>query len=268
MSRENFESCLDFVFEREGGYVDDPHDPGGATNMGITLATLAAWRGRAVTKGEVRGLSRAETAAIYQDRYWRPVGGDALPTGLDLFAFDTGVHSGPKTAIRLLQRGLGGIDADGRLGRQTLAAAARADGPAAIRRACAARLAYMHGLRNWSRNQNGWTKRVALLEARATRMWLETAGHDPAPLLGAEAKRTEKANATRDAQAAGSSGAAATAIAGAVTLLPDRIALAITALVVLALGCVIWRLLRGHLHDVARRAAFTAEGRLLASRRA
>ena len=51
MTEQNFGACLDFVFEREGGYVDDPHDPGGATNMGITLATLAAWRGREVTQG-------------------------------------------------------------------------------------------------------------------------------------------------------------------------------------------------------------------------
>ena len=57
MSRGNLDACLDFVFEREGGYVDDPDDPGGATNMGITLATLAAWRGREVSKAEVRALS-------------------------------------------------------------------------------------------------------------------------------------------------------------------------------------------------------------------
>ena len=54
MAAGNFALALALVLESEGGYVDDPRDPGGATNLGITRATLARWRGRDVSKAEVR----------------------------------------------------------------------------------------------------------------------------------------------------------------------------------------------------------------------
>ena len=60
MAAENFARALDLVLRHEGGYVDHPRDPGGATNRGITIATLSIWRGKQVTKQDVRDLSLAE----------------------------------------------------------------------------------------------------------------------------------------------------------------------------------------------------------------
>jgi len=78
MAAGNFALALALVLESEGGYVDDPRDPGGATNLGITRATLARWRGRVVSKADVRQLGRAEAAAIYRALFWDKIRGDDL----------------------------------------------------------------------------------------------------------------------------------------------------------------------------------------------
>ena len=65
MADQNLDVCLAFVFAEEGGYTDDPMDPGGATNLGITLDELSRWRHTAVTKDDVRNLQKPEATAIY-----------------------------------------------------------------------------------------------------------------------------------------------------------------------------------------------------------
>jgi len=66
-----FDWAVEEILKWEGGYVDHPQDPGGATNMGITRNTLADWRGRPVSKEEVKELSESEAKDIYFKRYWR-----------------------------------------------------------------------------------------------------------------------------------------------------------------------------------------------------
>jgi lysozyme family protein len=128
------DAILDEVIRREGGYVDHPHDRGGPTNFGITMRTLAAWRGRPVTRDEVRDLTEAEARAIYQRQYLSRPGfdqiADPLLRGL---LVDYGVHSGPMRAISDLQRAAC-VTVDGVIGPQTLAAVA-AVGAEPIRRA-------------------------------------------------------------------------------------------------------------------------------------
>jgi len=128
------DAILDEVIRREGGYVDHPHDRGGPTNFGITMRTLAAWRGRPVTRDEVRDLTEDEARAIYQRQYLSRPGfdqiADPLLRGL---LVDYGVHSGPMRAISDLQRAAR-VTVDGVIGPQTLAAVA-AVGAESIRRA-------------------------------------------------------------------------------------------------------------------------------------
>lgn len=164
MSR--FAACLDHVLAHEGGYVDHPRDPGGATHHGITRRTLALWRGRPVSKAEVRALTRVDVAPIYRARYWDAVRGDALPPGVDLCVFDHAVNAGPRTAITSLQRTLG-TAADGRIGPATLAAAHAAPARALIRALCRRRLALLGRLPIWPTFGRGWTRRVAAIEAAA-----------------------------------------------------------------------------------------------------
>lgn len=167
--KANFDACMAEVFRHEGGYVDHPKDPGGATNMGITHKTLAAWRGKPVTKADVKALTKAEAAAIYAARYWKAVCGDDLPRGLDLVAFDAAVNAGPARGARFLQSGLG-VTPDGKIGPQTLAAARAAYAPAAIQRAIAFRLAFHRSLKTWPTFGAGWTKRIAAVEKVALAM--------------------------------------------------------------------------------------------------
>ena len=102
-----FADCLSIILESEGGFVDDPQDPGGATNLGVTLATLAGFRRRPVTVADVRALTVADVAPIYQADYWNVAHCGDCPAGLDLMIFDEAVNQGPGRAIRSLQRVIG-----------------------------------------------------------------------------------------------------------------------------------------------------------------
>lgn len=118
----------------EGGYVNDPADPGGPTNRGVTLATLRRLRldvtgdGRA-DMADLRALSVDQAAEVFLRAYFRDPGLDRLPLALQGTVFDCYVHSGAQ-AVRLLQKLLTRMGfacaADGRIGPATLAAAERA----------------------------------------------------------------------------------------------------------------------------------------------
>jgi lysozyme family protein len=79
----NFDQCLSMVLKHEGGFVDHPKDPGGATNMGVTLGTYEQWVGRSVTVEEMKALAFDDVAPIYRKNYWDRVRGDDLPSGVD-----------------------------------------------------------------------------------------------------------------------------------------------------------------------------------------
>lgn len=207
MARENFTACLAHVFKFEGGYVDHPRDPGGATNMGITHRTLAAHRRTSVSKQDVRDLTKAEAGEIYKQRYWFPVKGGDLPYGMDLVAFDGGVNSGPSRGAKWLQRALG-VKADGAVGAKTLAAALNApDGVKVIQRACAARMGFLKALGTWSTFGRGWSRRVASVEAEAVAMHTRDAS-----VVAKQVKPAKRTAAQQDAAAAGSGGGGAATV--------------------------------------------------------
>jgi lysozyme family protein len=164
-----FAACVAEVLRHEGGFVHHPRDPGGATNRGITLATLSDWRGRTVTVAEVQALTEKEAREIYRARYWNAVQGDALPAGVDLAVFDFAVNSGPGRAARSLQWQLA-VPADGAIGPQTLAAARKVDAARLASGLCRARLAWLRGLPTWDAFGKGWTSRVVEVERAAMSM--------------------------------------------------------------------------------------------------
>jgi len=176
MARQNFDRSLALVLAFEGGYADHPADPGGATNLGITRAVLAEWRGRPVSKEEVRALTRQEAAAIYRRRYWEAVGGDELPAGIDVAVFDYAVNSGVDRASRALQ-GVLGVPRDGIVGVETVKAARAMPAAEVIRRLCAARRGFLERLRIFAVFGRGWLARVRRLESFA----LALAGETPSP---------------------------------------------------------------------------------------
>src|SRR5690554_3243462 len=108
MARETFEPALALVLAHEGGYVDHPDDPGGATNKGITQRVYDAWRtSRGRHPRSVAAIRDEEVRAIYREQYWDAVRGDDLPAGIDYCTFDAAVNSGPAQAARWLQRAVG-----------------------------------------------------------------------------------------------------------------------------------------------------------------
>jgi lysozyme family protein len=121
MSR--FDECLRFVLKAEGGFVDHPSDPGGATNKGVTQEVYDNYRERTnQNRNSVRFISDEEVANIYRDSYWKQIKGDSLPRGIDLVTFDAAVNHGVRQAIKFLQRALG-VDDDGLIGPMTIGAA-------------------------------------------------------------------------------------------------------------------------------------------------
>jgi lysozyme family protein len=174
VAEEQFERCLAQVLRHEGGFADHPDDPGGATNMGITRQTLAAWRGvtpvAALPVAAVRNLSGAEAAQIYRAKYWAPVGAATLPVGLDLALFDFAVHSGPSRAVKTLQAELG-VGRDGILGPVTLKAleqrVARVGADELIDALCGRRLQFLAELSTFAVFGKGWTARVAAIRQTA-----------------------------------------------------------------------------------------------------
>ena len=162
--KSNFDKSMRQILQHEGGYVDHPKDPGGATNLGITKATLEKFRGRSVTKQEVRNLTVSEAIDIYRANYANVVAYDDLPSGLDHVTLDPAINSGPSRGIRWLQSAIG-AKADGRMGNETLKAARNANAPKAIKKACAIRMGFLRGLRTWGTFGKGWSRRVAEVEA-------------------------------------------------------------------------------------------------------
>ncbi|HOA36648.1 MAG TPA: glycosyl hydrolase 108 family protein [Bacillota bacterium] len=121
-----------FILAAEGGYVDHPSDPGGATNYGITTATLKQARKQMTGLPEhVRDLTTEQALKIYDAFYWKPAGCDKLPSPIDLLVFDGAVNCGVRQGVKFLQEALNVINedkdqlvTDGIIGKKTLAAVA------------------------------------------------------------------------------------------------------------------------------------------------
>jgi len=158
-----FDICLAFTLREEGGYVDDPADPGGATNMGITLATYREWSDDPhLGDVQVKDLTLKTASAIYRALYWNPLRADALPPGVDLSVFDMGVNAGIWRSPRLLQHALGftGEEVDGAIGPETLAAAGRFDARTLVNELADRQTAYYRSLANFPIFGTGWLRRT------------------------------------------------------------------------------------------------------------
>ena len=167
-----FQQCLAETLALEGGYSNDPHDPGGPTQSGITQRVYDAYRSnKGLPRRHVSTLQPAERDEIYWLNYWLPSHAGTLPPGLDLAVWDFAVNSGPGRAIKVLQRVLG-VTADGHFGQLTEAAARRSDLPRLIAAYVEARREFLRALPTFWRFGNGWMARCARIEAGA----LEAAG--------------------------------------------------------------------------------------------
>lgn len=173
--RANWKKSIEHVGISEGGYVNDPVDPGGETNWGISDRRDGKMDGKADLDSDgigdvrMRDLTKDQANKVYKRDYWDAINGDKLPSGLDLVAFDGAVNSGVSRGAKWVQRALG-VKQDGRIGPATLKAAKEADIEQAIRDACMYRLLFLQGLKTWWKYKNGWTARVKSVESAALEM--------------------------------------------------------------------------------------------------
>jgi lysozyme family protein len=170
----DFDAALQFVLAREGGYVNDPDDPGGATNLGITQRVFDLWRDKhSNPRTSVRHITHMEAAGIYRKEYWEPVRGDELPAPIALSLFDFAVNAGVGRAVETLQEVLK-VAADGKFGPVTLAAVKAHDPKSLALSLCEARMAFYRGVirrRPASKKYlHGWINRVNALRAEIEKL--------------------------------------------------------------------------------------------------
>ncbi len=146
----DFDTAFDRLIGNEGGYVNNPNDPGGETNWGIAK--------RSYPNIDIANLTKEQAKAIYLRDFWTPLG-DAHPA-IKFQAFDFAVNSGIQTAIRKLQAAIGVAD-DGHWGPVSAAKLASMDVSDVIMRYVAQRLRFWASLSTWSEFGKGWAMRAA-----------------------------------------------------------------------------------------------------------
>lgn len=171
-----FKVALVHVLKMEGGFGDDPYDPGGPTNRGITLEDFARSKGVSVTAhnrasliDELKQISDSAVEAIYRDRYWRPARCAELSPPLALMHFDAAVNHGVGGAIRMLQQ-VAAVTVDGDIGPETLSALGKLAPMDAVDRYAQLRRERYRALPTFWRFGKGWLNRVAATRATAAEM--------------------------------------------------------------------------------------------------
>lgn len=152
----NFDTAFHKLLGHEGGFVDHPSDPGGATNWGVTQAVA---RANGYT-GHMRDFPVDMAKAIYWRQYWVPIKADDLPPAIRYAVFDAAVNSGAKQAVKWLQRAIG-VNDDGVVGPQTMTFARAANPDFVLRRMLGDRLQFMTDLKTWQAFGRGWARRIA-----------------------------------------------------------------------------------------------------------
>lgn len=148
----NFDTAFNRLIGHEGGYVNNPKDPGGETKYGISK--------RAYPDVDIAALTLDQAKAIYRRDYWDRARCDELPPAVAFQVFDTAVNSGIGQAIRFLQRAVGVAD-DGNVGPLTINAVKRLDAEVIAARFNGQRLDFMAKLSTWDTFGRGWARRVA-----------------------------------------------------------------------------------------------------------
>jgi lysozyme family protein len=113
-----FDEIIEVVLEHEGGYVNDPKDPGGETNFGIAK--------RSHPDVDIKNLTKEGAKEIYKEVYWDKNKVESLPEELWHIYFDMCVNQGKSRAVKIIQRAVNGkggsLTVDGGMGPMTITA--------------------------------------------------------------------------------------------------------------------------------------------------
>lgn len=151
-----FDEAFEKLIGHEGGYSNNPADPGGETMYGVT-ARVARSHGY---MGPMKDLTLDRAKDIYRMSYWDSVRASELPEAVRFDVFDASVNSGPGQAIRFLQRATGVTD-DGILGQRTMRAVKDMEPQLLDKRINGFRLRFMSELKAWPTFGRGWAARIA-----------------------------------------------------------------------------------------------------------
>lgn len=154
-----FDRAVELILGLEGGYVNDPNDPGGETKYGISK--------RAYPDLDIEGLTREQAIAIYKRDYWEANDVGKLPRNVQCAFFDACVNSGGSTAKKLLQRTVGTTE-DGIIGPATLRAANMYPG-VLYQDYLAERVLFYSKLKTFDRYGRGWLRRLFKVAAFTTK---------------------------------------------------------------------------------------------------
>jgi lysozyme family protein len=144
----NFDQAFVRLLGNEGGYVNNPADPGGETNWGISK--------RSYPNLDIKALTQDQAKSIYMHDYWQPCRIELLPEDMQFDVFDAAVNSGHVQATKWLQMTVG-TTPDGVIGPKTLAACR----PGLSGRFNGYRLQFMSALPAWTTFGRGWANRIA-----------------------------------------------------------------------------------------------------------
>lgn len=221
--KSTYAKAMKQIRQFEGGYVNHPRDPGGATNFGVTQAVYDEYRiSKKLAKRSVKQIAESEVDDIYLTRYANKIRYDELPAGIDYATLDGAVNSGVSRGAKWLQSAIG-ISADGKIGNQTISVAAKTDAIATVKAMCAKRISFLRGLTIFSTFGKGWTSRVSRVEAESVSMAMEARGISAKSLpiaLKTESDLAASNSKTASAAAKGS-GAGAAGSAGTATQTTD-----------------------------------------------
>lgn len=148
----NFYTMINRILGHEGGYVNDPNDPGGETKWGISK--------RSYPSLNIKMLSKADAIEIYHRDFYLPVQLEGQPPSVVYQLLDFAVNSGIRNTIRCYQRVLG-VAPDGFFGPHSLEASRHMSEPDKLMRIIAERLRFMASLKNWKFHGKGWANRMA-----------------------------------------------------------------------------------------------------------
>ena len=167
--QSNWQKSFELMLKSEGGYVNNPADPGGMTNLGVTKATWENWIGRESNEAEMRALTPEKVEPLYKKKFFDAVRGDELPVGLDYLMFDFAVNAGAGRAIKTLQTAVG-VTPDGGFGPMTMAAVQAVDPNELIERFSQAKEDFYRSLTTFATFGKGWLNRVADVKVKASAM--------------------------------------------------------------------------------------------------
>jgi len=167
--KENWETAFQMVLNHEGGFVNNPKDPGGMTNLGVTKRVWEEFVGREVDEREMRALTPDAVKPLYKKNYWDKIKGDQLPSGVDYAAYDLAVNSGVGRAAKYLQQ-IAGVPADGLIGPQSIEAINACPAEEVVDALCDMRLDFLKRLPTWNTFGKGWERRVVEVKQKASTM--------------------------------------------------------------------------------------------------